>query len=95
MKKVFIDFGDVRIKEYNEHNHVVEVLKETVNPKTKEEITSWHFEGYSPNLKASLQLVNRKELLMDKRSINDMESMLYEMNQSTLKLQEAISKLDE
>lgn len=81
-KQVIIDFGNVRIKEYDNYNYVIEVLKDTVNPKTKEKLNRWHRAYYNPTLYQSLRTINRNELLMDKEQIKDTKDILKQMQPS-------------
>ena len=90
-KKVLLTIGNARIKEYDNLNHQVEAYETYYNPKAKEETSGWRFKGYCHSILGGLQLIQRKELLIDKNAVSDLKSYLNAVQESNEQLKEAVA----
>lgn len=75
-KEILIDLGTVRIKEYDSLNVKIERLEEVQNPISKETTFKWLFQGYADTILNALKLIVKKELLIDRKAINGLETYL-------------------
>lgn len=75
-KEILIDLGTVRIKEYDSLNVKIERLEEVQNPISKETTSKWRFQGYADTILNALKLIVKKELLIDRKAINGLETYL-------------------
>ncbi|MCJ8008095.1 hypothetical protein ACFFF5_17920 [Lederbergia wuyishanensis] len=89
-KKVLITIDNVRVKEYDSMNVVVERYEEVFNPISKETIRKWRFKGYSKDILSALQFIQSNELLIDKKAISDLKSHLKQVYESNAKLLEVM-----
>lgn len=89
-KPVLMDFGTIRIRQYDALNVVIEKLDEVTKPKTNEPATKWRFKGYSRTIMTALQFIASNELLIDKNSVNDLESYLKQIEEVTMRVQSAL-----
>lgn len=92
-KKVIIQINDVRIKEYDSMNVVVERLENVMNPKTKETSQKWVFKGYSRNVLAALLMIQDKELLIDRSNLKSVDVLLKQNEETNKMLAEAAEKV--
>lgn len=90
-KKVLVDLDTVRIKEYNELNHVIEVYEEVFIPTKKTTEKRWKIYGYCSTILKGLKTIQRDELLHDKNQITDLNSYLEQVEKSNAKLLEVIN----
>lgn len=81
-KPILMDFGTIRIKQYDTLNVVIEKLEEVTKPKTNEPSTKWRFKGYSRTILTALQFIVSNELLIDKKAVSDLESYLKQVHES-------------
>lgn len=91
-KAVLMTVGNVRVKEYDSQNVVLERYEETVNPVTKETNSNWRFKGYFNSILNALTFVVRKELLIDINVVNDLKSYLKQVEDSNNKILEELNK---
>lgn len=91
-KKVLIDLGNVRIKEYNSMNHVIEVYEEVRMFASKDVEKKWRFFGYCNDVYSGLRTIQHNELLLDKTQINDLNSHLKQVEESNQKLLEVMQQ---
>lgn len=91
-KKVILTIGNVRIKEYDGLNVVVERLEEVNNPVTKETVNKWRFKGYSRSILSALLFIQSNELLIDKNTVSDLKSHLEQVEKSNTALLEVVTK---
>ena len=89
-KKVLLIIDNVRIKEYNEMNVVVERYEDVYVPTKKQHEKKWRFKGYASTIFKALLLIQRNELLIDKDSIHNLSSYLEQVKESNDKLLEAV-----
>lgn len=75
-KTVLIDLGNVRIKEYDSLNVIIERLEEVFNPTTQVTTSKWRFQGYSDTILNALKKIVNKELLIDKKAINGLDNYI-------------------
>lgn len=92
-KKTLVDFGDVRIRENNELNHVVERYVKSKIPKTDEIKESWKFIAYCTSVKSGLKIIKKNELLLDLDKIKDLDSYLEQVEKSNDKIQQKIKEI--
>lgn len=91
-KKILIDLGNVRIKEYNSMNHEIEVYEGVRIPQTGKVEKRWRFYGYCSTISDGLKNINRNELLLDKTKITDLKSYLKQVEESNAKLLEVMKE---
>lgn len=91
-KAILIEIDNVRIKEYDSLNVVVERLEEVFNPIKKETVTKWRFKGYSKTIHSALKFIARNELLVNKGAVKDLKSYLDQIKVSNEALME-VAKL--
>ena len=96
-KQVILTIDNVRIKEYDSMNVVVERYEEyTVPPKKKGEpvkvVSGWKFKGYYNSILSALLFIQRKELLIDYNVVSDLESYLEQVDESNAKLLEVMKE---
>lgn len=91
-KKILIDLGNVRIKEYNNLNHEIEVYEDVYIPTTKTTEKRWRFNGYCTTILKGLRHIQRNELLLDKSQITDLKSYLEQIEKSNAKLLEVMQQ---
>lgn len=59
-KKVILTVGNVRIKQYDSMNVVVERYEDVFIPKEKQTIKKWVFKGYCRNILSAALFIQRK-----------------------------------
>ena len=91
-KAVLIDLGTVRIKEYDNLNVKIERLEKVQNPISKETTSKWRFQGYSDTILNGLKLIVKKELLIDKTSVNGLKTYLNKVEASNAKILEVMKE---
>ncbi|WP_371069120.1 hypothetical protein [Sediminibacillus sp. JSM 1682029] len=89
-KKVLMDLGNVRIKEYDSLNVVVERYEDVFVPKDKKTVKKWVFKGYSRNILSAMLYIQATELLIDRNKVNDLETHLKQVEQSNAELMEVM-----
>lgn len=92
-KKVLIDLGNVRISEYDTLNLQIERLEDVTSPVTKQTNSKWVFKGYSRTILTALESILKNELLIERKSVSDLESFLKSVHDSNDKIKEAIAQL--
>ncbi|MEC1377336.1 hypothetical protein P9D39_24225 [Heyndrickxia oleronia] len=75
-KRVILTVGNIRIKEYDSMNVVIERYEEVLNPVDKSTSKKWRFKGYSHSILSALLFIHRNELLIDKKDVSDLKSYL-------------------
>jgi|SRR5690625_3436283 len=83
-KKVILQIGNVRVKEYDSMNVVIERLEEYIRPPRekggKSEIaTSWRLKGYASNILDALENIHRNEYLINTDSCKSLSDHLEEV----------------
>lgn len=91
-KKILIDLGNVRIKEYNNLNHEIEIYEDVRIPRTGKIEKRWRFNGYCTTILSGLKSISRNELLIDKSQITDLKSYLEQVEKSNAKLLEVMKE---
>lgn len=91
-KRVIMAIDNVRIKEYDSMNVTVERYEDVFIPKDKQTVKKWVFKGYSRSILSALLMIQRKELLIDRSSINDLKGFIKYVEQSNFKLMEVIQE---
>lgn len=91
-KKVLVDLGNVRIKEYNNMNHEIEVYEDVRIPPKGEIEKRWRFRGYCTTILKGLRHIQHNELLLDKCQITDLISYLKQIEKSNAKLLEVMEE---
>ncbi|MFS1519646.1 hypothetical protein V1503_24785 [Bacillus sp. SCS-151] len=89
-KKVISQIENVRIKEYDKLNVVVERYEEVFNPVSKETLNKWRFKGYARSVLSALLFIQANELLIDKNNVGDLEAYLKQVEKSNAALLEVI-----
>lgn len=89
-KKVIITVGNVRIKDYDSHNVVVERYEVVFIPKGKQTVKKWVFKGYCRSILSALLMIQRDELFIDKNNVTDLESYVDQVEKSNATLLEVI-----
>lgn len=89
-KQVLIDLGNVRIKEYNSMNHVIEIYEEVRKFASNEVEKKWRFHGYCNDIYSGLSSIQRNELLLDKTKIRTLNDHLEQVKESNQKLMEVM-----
>lgn len=85
-KEVILTIDNVRIKEYDNLNIVIERYEPVYNPTTKETNHKWRFKGYSDTFLKALKYISNKELLIDFNAVSDLKSYLKQVQESNEKL---------
>ena len=91
-KAVLIDLGTVRIKEYDSLNVKIERLEKIQNPSSKEITSKWRFQGYADTILNALKLIIKKELLIDKTSVNGLKTYLNKVETSNARILEVMKE---
>ena len=91
-KKVILTINNVRIKDYDNQNVVVERYEDVFIPKGKKTIKKWVFKGYSRNVLSALLMIQRNELLIDYDSVSDLKTYLNQVKQSNDRLVEVVKQ---
>lgn len=89
-KKVLLTIGNVRIKDYDSHNVVVERYEDVFIPKGKQTVKKWVFKGYCRSILSALLMIQKDELLIDKNNVTDLESYVNQVEKSNAALLEVI-----
>lgn len=92
-KKVLIDLGNVRISAYDTMNLQIERLEDVTSPVTKQTNSKWVFKGYSRTILTALESILKNELLIERKSVSDLENFLKLVHVSNGKIREAIAQL--
>lgn len=92
-KKVLIEIGNIRIKENDVRNVEIERYEEITNPQTNTTAGRWRFRGYSGTITGALKLVVRKEMLVDRNAVSDLESHLKKVAESNQLVLQAIDRI--
>ena len=91
-KRVILTIDNVRIKDYDSMNVTVERYEDVFIPKDKQTIKKWVFKGYSRSILSALLMIQRKELLIDRGSITDLNGFIKHVEQSNVKLMEVVKE---
>ncbi|MFD2628747.1 hypothetical protein [Oceanobacillus kapialis] len=91
-KKVIMTIENVRIKEYDSMNVTVERYENVFIPRTKETIQKWVFKGYSKSILSALLFIQRKELLIDREQIKNLNDFVKHVEQSNIRLMEVMKE---
>lgn len=91
-KKVILTIGNVRIKDYDSMNVMVERYEDVFIPKYKTTIKKWVFKGYSRSILSALLDIQRNELLIDRNAVTNLDSYLNQVEQSNAALMEVMKE---
>ncbi|MCC2248831.1 hypothetical protein JUJ52_02510 [Virgibacillus sp. AGTR] len=91
-KKVLISVKNVRIKDYDSMNVMVERYEDVFIPKYKTTIKKWVFKGYSRSILSALLDIQRNELLIDRNAVTNLDSYLNQVEQSNAALMEVMKE---
>ncbi|MDO6448114.1 hypothetical protein [Oceanobacillus profundus] len=91
-KRVILTIDNVRIKEYDSMNVTVERYEDVFIPKDKQTVKKWVFKGYSRGILSALLMIQRKELLIDRGSVNDLKGFIKHVEQSNVRLMEVMEE---
>ena len=91
-KRVILTIDNVRIKDYDSMNVTVERYEDVFIPKDKQTIKKWVFKGYSRSILSALLMIQRKELLIDRGSITDLNGFIKHVEQSNVRLMEVMKE---
>ena len=91
-KRVILTIDNVRIKDYDSMNVTVERYEDVFIPKNKQTIKKWVFKGYSRSILSALLMIQRKELLIDRGSITDLNGFIKHVEQSNVGLMEVMKE---
>ncbi|MGE7020433.1 hypothetical protein [Solibacillus cecembensis] len=92
-RKVLIDLGNVRVSEYDSMNLQIERLEGVTSRVTKQTNSRWVFKGYSRTILMALESILKNELLIDKKSVNGLESYLKSVHDSNGEIRKALAQL--
>lgn len=94
--EVLLMIGEtVRIIECDRLNVEVQRLETYYNPRVKENVEGWRFQGYSDSVISALGLIQRKRLLVEQKALNDLTDVLQAVRESDMKTGRAIAELKE
>lgn len=95
--KTIIQIDNVRIRQYDSTNYVVEreETTENFNPrlKKKEVKTSYRFKGYYGTLTGALKAISIKGLLVDESTASELDGHLKQVEESNQKVIDAIDRM--
>ncbi|MCM3396812.1 hypothetical protein M3638_03025 [Oceanobacillus profundus] len=91
-KRVILTIDNVRIKDYDSMNVTVERYEDVFIPKDKQTIKKWVFKGYSRSILSALLMIQRKELLIDRNEIRDLNGFIKHVEQSNVRLMEVMKE---
>lgn len=94
-KKILIDLGNVRIKEYDKRNIVIEKIERVFIPTTKEQKDSWQFKGYSSTILSALETIVKNEWLIDQKTVSSLYSFLGIIQNENKKVLKVLEELKE
>ncbi|MEC5422379.1 hypothetical protein QGM71_02595 [Virgibacillus sp. C22-A2] len=89
-KRTLVDISNVRIKEYDGMNVVVERYESVFVPKDQQTIKKWVFKGYSRSVLSALLKIQKDELLIDKKIVSDLGTYLGAVEKSNNELLEVV-----
>lgn len=99
-KVILFTFGNTRIGRWDDMNCFVERYEEYesfINEKGKkrrtEVVKGWRFKGYAGTIRGGLELIHRKELLVDENAHTDLLGYLEAMQASEERLSEAVEEI--
>lgn len=92
-KKVLIDLGTVRVREYDSLNVQIERLEVVKDPKTDTTSSKWKFKGYSRTILSALESIVKKELLLDEITLGGLKGYLKQIKESNAKVLAAIERV--
>lgn len=92
-KRILIDLGNVRVKEYDKYCVQVERFETVFNPKDRTNIGKWRFKAYSDTILNALKLIVNRTLLVDEIVVSDLKTYLKAIEESNEKVLEAIEGL--
>lgn len=73
-------------------NVTVERYEDVFIPKDKQTVKKWVFKGYSRGILSALLMIQRKELLIDRGSVNDLKGFIKHVEQSNVRLMEVMEE---
>lgn len=91
-KRILFEEGNIRIKEYDAMNVIIERLETYYSPKEEKEISAWRFKGYSPNVLGALRLIHIKRWMDDINAHSSVKSLLESMLESDRRVVQAIKE---
>lgn len=89
-KRILVQIGNVRIREENELNKVIEREETYYLPRDKKEVTGWRFRGYAGSVLEALRLIHAKGLLINENDVSDLKSHLEQVEKSNGLILEAL-----
>lgn len=94
-KEVILQIDNVRIKRWDDSNVTVEREETHYYPKEECYVKSWKFHGYARNVISGIKLIQRKDLLVEDKSISNLENYLSLVEQANKKLLAAVENMTE
>ncbi|MGH0588881.1 hypothetical protein ACQVQY_22840 [Bacillus mycoides] len=94
-KQVLIEIGNVRVKEYDSLNVVVERLEKPSSKSNIESVSKWRFKGYAKSIHSALKYIVNSELLIDKSKVEDLQSYVEQVEKSNEKVLNAVKEVIE
>lgn len=92
-KAILINLGNVRIKEYDNLNVVIERQEVVFNPMSKQTESKWRFKGYSDSIFNALILIQKNEWLIDKKAQMGLENYLKQVEESNERIRITIEQV--
>lgn len=89
-KRILVQIGNVRIREENELNVVIEREETYFIPKDKQKVTGWKFRGYAGSILEALRLIHAKGLLINQNAVSDLKSHLEQIEKANGLILEAL-----
>lgn len=85
-KPVVLTLDDVRVIRFNEYNLSVERYEDVYIPTKKQTEKRWVFYGYSNTILSALQMISRKELLINETQITNLNDYVKQVEKSNTRL---------
>jgi len=92
-KQTLLQIDNVRIKESDAYNLIVERYEKVYNPIKKENSEGWRFKGFNSSNVGCLKLITKKDLLIDEKAVSDLNGHLKQVRESERKMLDAIEGL--
>ncbi|UYX53338.1 hypothetical protein M3Y14_04065 [Bacillus thuringiensis] len=94
-KQVLIEIDNVRVKEYDSLNVVVERLEKPSSKSSIESVSKWRFKGYAKSIHCALKFIVNSELLIDNSKVEDLQSYVKQVEKSNEEVLNAVKEVIE
>jgi len=92
-KQTLLQIDNVRIREHDSYNLVIERYETYKNAITKEELTDYRFKAYASTITVAIKIIMIKDLLIDYEALSDVKTLVLQVQESERKILDKLEEL--